>query len=292
MSRLSSWQAFDALLRGRVSAEERVHLLALWLRIQLVAAALFGLSLGVYSLTSRPDHDVRFVFSSAVKMPMLLLLTALITCPSLYVFGALRGLRFTAKQFVAMLLAGHTIFAGVLASFATVLAFFGLTTQSYSFMVLLTVGTCALAGFLGLVAFVSALRDGRKVDLTTTDGETDEMASSAQAASSEDDGFRRATDTGATDTVPGDDLELAPGVGGPASDALRDQRLFRPRAEQNTVWQVLGWWLVLYGFVGIQMGWILRPFIGAPDLEWTFLRGRSGGFLEAVFQHLEKMFTG
>jgi len=31
-------------------------------------------------------------------------------------------------------------------------------------------------------------------------------------------------------------------------------------------------WLVLYAFVGIQMGWTLRPFVGAPGAPTTFFR--------------------
>lgn len=31
-------------------------------------------------------------------------------------------------------------------------------------------------------------------------------------------------------------------------------------------------WLGLYAFVGIQMGWMLRPFIGHPDIPVTFFR--------------------
>jgi hypothetical protein len=37
-----------------------------------------------------------------------------------------------------------------------------------------------------------------------------------------------------------------------------------------------GWmlraWLVIYSFVGIQMGWVLRPFVGDPALPTTFFR--------------------
>ena len=32
-------------------------------------------------------------------------------------------------------------------------------------------------------------------------------------------------------------------------------------------------WLVIYAFVGIQLGWTLRPFIGAPGQPARFLRG-------------------
>jgi len=31
-------------------------------------------------------------------------------------------------------------------------------------------------------------------------------------------------------------------------------------------------WLVIYAFVGIQMGWVLRPFIGVRGMETTFFR--------------------
>ncbi|RJP30859.1 MAG: hypothetical protein C4547_16205 [Phycisphaerales bacterium] len=31
-------------------------------------------------------------------------------------------------------------------------------------------------------------------------------------------------------------------------------------------------WLALYAFVGIQMGWTMRPFVGAPGMAVTFFR--------------------
>jgi hypothetical protein len=31
-------------------------------------------------------------------------------------------------------------------------------------------------------------------------------------------------------------------------------------------------WLVIYVFVGVQMGWVLRPFVGGPSLPPQFLR--------------------
>lgn len=35
---------------------------------------------------------------------------------------------------------------------------------------------------------------------------------------------------------------------------------------------MLGLWLVMYAFVGMQMGWILRPFIGNPKMAPAFFR--------------------
>jgi hypothetical protein len=36
-------------------------------------------------------------------------------------------------------------------------------------------------------------------------------------------------------------------------------------------WMLRGW-LLIYAFVGIQMGWVLRPFVGDPVLPTRFLR--------------------
>jgi hypothetical protein len=44
-------------------------------------------------------------------------------------------------------------------------------------------------------------------------------------------------------------------------------------------------WLVIYVFVGIQMGWVLRPFIGNPLAPVQFFReGSWSNAYEAVFQ--------
>lgn len=36
-------------------------------------------------------------------------------------------------------------------------------------------------------------------------------------------------------------------------------------------------WIVLYAFIGIQMGWVLRPFIGQPGAPTTFFREGAWG---------------
>ena len=45
-------------------------------------------------------------------------------------------------------------------------------------------------------------------------------------------------------------------------------------------------WLALYAFVGIQMGWVLRPFIGAPGLKPTFFREEAFGNAYVVVARL------
>ncbi len=45
-------------------------------------------------------------------------------------------------------------------------------------------------------------------------------------------------------------------------------------------------WIVIYGFVGIQMGWVLRPFIGAPREPVRFFREDSWGNAYVVVSHM------
>ena len=50
-------------------------------------------------------------------------------------------------------------------------------------------------------------------------------------------------------------------------------------------------WLTLYIFVSIQMAWVLRPFIGDPDKDFSFFRPRDSHFFQAVFQAIHKLFS-
>jgi len=54
------------------------------------------------------------------------------------------------------------------------------------------------------------------------------------------------------------------------------RRSYRPLIARDPkhLW-LLRTWIVLYAFVGIQMGWNLRPFIGTPDEPVRFFRGGS-----------------
>jgi hypothetical protein len=50
-------------------------------------------------------------------------------------------------------------------------------------------------------------------------------------------------------------------------------------ARQN----VVRLWILIYAFVGSQMAWTLRPFIGAPGLEFELFRQLGGNFYANVF---------
>ena len=51
------------------------------------------------------------------------------------------------------------------------------------------------------------------------------------------------------------------------------RRRYRPLIERSPRHRImLITWFVLYAFVGIQMGWMLRPFVGTPGLAVSFFR--------------------
>jgi hypothetical protein len=55
---------------------------------------------------------------------------------------------------------------------------------------------------------------------------------------------------------------------------------------------ILRLWLILYGFVGSQLGWTLRPFFGSPTDQFQWFRPREGNFLTGVWNALVSMLSG
>lgn len=45
-------------------------------------------------------------------------------------------------------------------------------------------------------------------------------------------------------------------------------------------------WLGLYGFIGTQLAWTLRPFFGSPYGTFQLFRALEGNFYIAVLQML------
>ena len=45
-------------------------------------------------------------------------------------------------------------------------------------------------------------------------------------------------------------------------------------------------WLVIYSFVGVQMAWTLRPFVGAANMEVQFFRSEAWGNAYVVIADL------
>lgn len=72
-----------------------------------------------------------------------------------------------------------------------------------------------------------------------------------------------------------------------AAAQLLLRRSYRPLiARRGAHRRLLRVWLILYVVVGAQMAWVLRPFVGAPDLPVQFFREEAWGNAYVVLARL------
>jgi hypothetical protein len=49
-------------------------------------------------------------------------------------------------------------------------------------------------------------------------------------------------------------------------------------------------WILLFGFVGTQLAWTLRPFFGSPGMKFSLYRDIDGNFYAEIFRTLSHLF--
>ncbi len=146
---------------------------------------------------------------SAIKVPLLLLVTFLIGLPSFFVLNTLFGLRRDFAEALRALVAAQAGLAIVLASLAPFTLVWYASSGDYPAAILFNALMFTVASF------------------------------SAQRL-------------------------------------LREY--YRPLIRRKILHRrMLGTWLAIYVFVGIQMGWVLRPFVGSPNAPVEFFRQESWG---------------
>lgn len=231
----------DGLLRGSFTRPEDLGSgrIAVPVVTLVVAAGLlgagYGVFMGLYAVLRPGNASWLQMLATTAKVPLLFLLTLVVTYPSLYVFSALSNSRLRAAETLQLLLVAVTVNLAILASFGPVTGFFTLSTDSYPFMKLLNVAFFALAGFGGLAFLRRTLRA----------------------------------------------VFLADAEAGDEKAALRAQR--RPR-------NVLRVWTLIYAAVGAQMGWVLRPFVGSPELPFELFRERESNVFMAILLSFAGLF--
>lgn len=162
---------------------------------------------------------------SAMKVPLLLIVTFSVAMPSFFVINTLLGLRDDFRQAARALMATQTAMTIILASLAPVTAFWYVSSSNYYAAILFNALMFAVAAFAAQIVL---------------------------------------------------------------------RRYYRPLIERNRRHRLTLWvWLVLYGFIGIQMGWVLRPFIGDPELPTRLFRQSAWGnaYVE-VLDTLWRLITG
>lgn len=218
----------------------------------VVLGAVYGICSSTYGLVNRRPVIYQQALATTVKLPALFYLTLLVTFPSLYVFNALVGSRLRVVAVLRLIIASLAVMMAVLASFGTIVAFFSFTTKSYPFIVLVNVVVCGVSGVLGLLFLLRTLH---RITIAT-DLEDDPRANGEPDERS----------TSALDPTPGQ----------------------VPGASVNLVFRI---WVVVFGLVGAQMAWVLRPFIGNPDLPFEWFRQRESNFFQSVWTHLTNLLN-
>jgi hypothetical protein len=186
------------------------------MRAMLISSIAF---LMLYGAVLGSTHSLRQTLSSAVKLPVLFLMTLLVCLPTLYFFNVLFGSKQSLSQNFCLILTAITVTAVLLLSFAPIVLFFVLATSHYQFFKLLNVAVFAITGGIGM----TFLNQGMRV------------------------------------------------VSAGGKEGARAQGC------------VMQFWIVVYAFVCSQMAWTLRPFIGAPSMEFELFRQLGGNFYANIF---------
>jgi len=184
-------------------------------RNMLLGAVLF---FAIYGAVLGISNSPLQALSSAIKLPILYLITLAICLPTLYFFNLLFGSKLTLAQTFALIMTAIAVTAVLTLSFAPIALFFWLTAPSYQFYKLLNVGILTVTGVAGLSFLWQGMRHVQK------------------------------------------------------GEGLGVRNL------------ILWIWIFIYGFVGTQMAWTLRPFFGAPGLPFEVLRDLGGNFYMNVVQ--------
>ena len=305
-----------------------------------LALAIYGAVLGAFS-----DHALLQSPISAIKLPLLFLVTLAICLPTLYLFNLVFGARLQVKQALALVMVAITVISMLAMAFAPISLFFLITANQYSFYKILNVAILTLAAVVGLRFLTAGMaslnshneaRDKAKHEAVRAAQESERRAIEAAAKTLEKPAEEKteAKETGGLVPVdggptpapvppPGGALAPAPPpgsalvpagpvggmVGGPVATLApapngaavphphgRPEALIPswasspPPPEKQASMGLLYVWILLFGFVGTQLAWTLRPFFGSPDRDFAIFRSIDGNFYVDIVKTLGHLF--
>jgi hypothetical protein len=271
-------------------------------------------ALAVYGAVLGSFHSVPMALTSAVKLPLLFLVTLAICLPTLYLFNLVFGARLSVRQSLSLVMVAITVTAMLAVAFAPISLFFLITAPDYGFFKLLNVGILALSALVGL----RFLTGGMKV---LNDHGLLAPATQVYPAPGTADGGAPDSGTPAPVQAAAVPAQLV-AVGAPAPDAVATngapapqthvqvppqayvtppQRLFpaaarHPQAHPPALvhrppsMTLLHVWILLFGFVGTQLAWTLRPFFGSPGEPFALYRVIDGNFYAEILRTIQHLF--
>jgi hypothetical protein len=307
VARASGLLVIERILRDRrgiwqqvVEDRDLTRLTGQMLISSTIALACYGAVLGSF-------HSVLMALTSAVKLPLLFLVTLAICLPTLYLFNLVFGARLSVRQSLALVMVALTVTAMLAVAFAPISLFFLITAPDYGFFKLLNVAILALSALVGLRFLTGGMRVLNEHGLLAPAklAEVAPVSPAVPAAPPAVPGPAGAPANGVTPAAP----DAVPAQGVPAGttttavaarsnphlDALwqqqaaarRPQPVPTPTPPSMTLLYV---WILLFGFVGTQLAWTLRPFFGSPGMEFSLYRQIDGNFYAEIFRTIAGLF--
>lgn len=266
----------DGLLRGNYTRREdllegRIGVpVGTLVKAGLALGMVYGAFMGLFAVLRTDNPSYAQLAASTVKVPLLFLLTLVVTFPSLYVFSALSNSRLRHVDTLRLLLAAIGVNLALLASLGPVTGFFTLSTDSYPFMVLLNVAFFLVSGMVGL----SFLRKAVIAVYTPAAPAPRAVTPPTPPAPPENGGM-------------GLDIDAAAPPPPPVAEYLPPPRPVPARRDAGL--RIFRVWTLIYAVVGAQMGWILRPFVGTPGQPFELFRARDSHFFSAVIDTFHRL---
>ncbi|MEV4117887.1 hypothetical protein [Micromonospora sp. NPDC049645] len=281
-----------------------------------IALACYGAVLGFF-------HSPLMALTSALKLPLLFLVTLAICLPTLYLFNLVFGARLSVRQSLALVMVAITVTAMLAVAFAPISLFFLITAPDYGFFKLLNVAILTLSALVGLRFLTSGmqvLNDHGLLAPDTARAQTNAQApvSAVPAVPAVSDvppvgaapsaepvavpagaAAVESTANGAVTTAPAPthvaqqwsgqpdgSSSFPPGMLHPGQQRPWGERPIRPGqpTQRPASMNLLYIWILLFGFVGTQLGWTLRPFFGDPGQDFSFFRSIDGNFYAEILR--------
>jgi hypothetical protein len=263
----------------------------------IIALACYGAVLGSF-------HSVLMALTSAVKLPLLFLVTLAICLPTLYLFNLVFGARLSIRQSLALVMVALTVTAMLALAFAPIALFFLITAPDYGFFKLLNVAILALSALVGLRFLTGGMRVLNENGLLAPEvpslvpvspapagqpvaaGQTEPSGASGAPAPAQP------TGSGGTATLVQPHTEVHPSrVQVPPGYVLQPVRKPAPAKQSAPPSMTLLYiWILLFGFVGTQLAWTLRPFFGSPDKPFSLYRDIDGNFYAEIIRTIAHLF--
>jgi hypothetical protein len=243
----------------------------------VIALACYGAVLGSF-------HSVLMALTSAVKLPLLFLVTLAICLPTLYLFNLVFGARLSIRQSLALVMVALTVTAMLALAFAPISLFFRITAPDYGFFKLLNVTILALSALVGLRFLTGGMR------VLNENG----LLAPAVAPATPIEAPVSPAGPSIASAPAGPSIASAPaGRGGtatlsPPRQFVREMAPAKQSAPPSMT--LLYIWILLFGFVGTQLAWTLRPFFGSPGMKFSLYREIDGNFYAEIIRTIGHLF--